>query len=199
MKALSSLCLILCLSLYESFRIARVCTRAIINARGMIANRNETTHHYGPRSYYSPVVKEEQQVALHSGERSEGRVELSEGIIPTGPESLARIESHSNPPLHGRESDKSQHAAAARYFKIVEALSPNDMLLKFTQTAPRHVQEAAKTAIMNILGSLPNYALDAALITTNTKLANLLYQMQMTGYMFKNAEYRMSLTRGLRG
>jgi hypothetical protein len=40
------------------------------------------------------------------------------------------------------------------------------------------------------IGSLPTYALDAVLITTNSKLANLLYQMQITGYMFKNAEYR---------
>ena len=28
---------------------------------------------------------------------------------------------------------------------------------------------------------MPNYALDAALVTTNAKLANLLYQMQITG------------------
>lgn len=73
------------------------------------------------------------------------------------------------------------------------------MLLKFAQSAPRNVQEAAKSTIVTILGSLPNYALDAALITTSSKLANLLYQMQMTGYMFKNAEYRMSLTKSLKG
>lgn len=88
---------------------------------------------------------------------------------------------------------------AAKYFKMVESLAPNEMLTKFATTAPKPVQEAAKSTIMNLLGNLPNYALDAALITTNTKLANLLYQMQMTGYMFKNAEYRMSLTRVLKG
>jgi hypothetical protein len=73
------------------------------------------------------------------------------------------------------------------------------MLQKFAETAPRNVQEATKTTIVNILGSLPNYALDTALLTTSSKLANLLYQMQITGYMFKNAEYRMSLTRSLKG
>lgn len=73
------------------------------------------------------------------------------------------------------------------------------MIAKFAQSAPKHVQEAAKSTIMTIFGSLPSYALDAALITTNTKLANLLFQMQITGYMFKNAEYRMSLTKSLRG
>ena len=86
-----------------------------------------------------------------------------------------------------------------KYFKIIENLAPNEMLLKFGKSSPRNVQEAAKSTIMNIIGSLPNYALDAALVTTNTKLANLLYQMQLTGYMFKNAEYRMSLTKMLKG
>lgn len=88
---------------------------------------------------------------------------------------------------------------AKRYFELVEKLSPNEMLQKFAETAPRNVQEATKSTIVNILGSLPNYALDAALITTSSKLANLLFQMQLTGYMFKNAEYRMSLTRSLKG
>lgn len=71
--------------------------------------------------------------------------------------------------------------------------------MKFAKSAPSNVQEATKSTIMNLLGSLPNYALDAALVTTNLKLANLLYQMQITGYMFKNAEYRMSLTKSLKG
>jgi len=90
-------------------------------------------------------------------------------------------------------------AAALRYFQIVDKLAPNEMLQKFATQAPQNVQEAAKSTIMSILGQLPNYALDASLITTSTKLANLIYQMQMTGYMLKNAEYRMSLTRSLKG
>ena len=71
--------------------------------------------------------------------------------------------------------------SVTKYFRIVEALTPNEMLQKFSKTAPKNVQEAAKSTVLNLLGSLPNYALDAALITTSTKLANLLYQMQMTG------------------
>ncbi len=86
-----------------------------------------------------------------------------------------------------------------RYFQMVEKLAPNEIMAKFSKTAPSNIQEAAKSTIMNILGSLPQYALDASLITTNTKLANLMFQMQITGYMFKNAEYRMSFTRSLKG
>jgi hypothetical protein len=88
---------------------------------------------------------------------------------------------------------------AVKYFQIVEKLAPNEMLQKFATSAPQNVQAAAKSTVLSILGSLPNYALDAAVITTSSKLANLLYQMQMTGYMFKNAEYRMSLARSLKG
>lgn len=90
-------------------------------------------------------------------------------------------------------------ASAARYFNIVEKISPNDMIQKFAATAPANVQAACKSTVVNILGSLPNYALDAALITSSTKLSNLLHQMQITGYMFKNAEYQMSFIRSLKG
>ena len=94
---------------------------------------------------------------------------------------------------------RSRDPKAIKYFEIVEQLAPNEMLQKFATTAPQHVQAAAKSTILSILGSLPSYALDANVITTSSKLANLLYQMQMTGYMFKNAEYRMSLARSLKG
>jgi len=95
--------------------------------------------------------------------------------------------------------DRPKDAENNKYFRMIEKLAPNEMLSKFSQTAPQNVQEAAKSTIMNILGSLPQYALDASLFTTSTKLANLMFQMQITGYMFKNAEYRMSLTRSLKG
>ncbi len=119
----------------------------------------------------------------------------SRGIIPTG-SFLVDNNENSNKIV---KNDKIRSPNAQKYFNIVDKLTPNDMIAKFATTAPKNVQEAAKSTVMTILGSLPNYALDAALITTSTKLANLLYQMQMTGYMFKNAEYRMTLTRSLKG
>lgn len=165
------------------------------------SRKNETaaTPNYAPRSFFSPNFKEEDTMASIRAENWVQDSTFSEGIIPTGAESLARIEHKVNQNVNVKILEASQNAEAAKYFKMVESLAPNDLLMKFAKTAPKNVQEAAKSTIMNILGSLPNYALDAALITTNTKLANLLYQMQMTGYMFKNAEYRMSLTRGLKG
>lgn len=93
-----------------------------------------------------------------------------------------------------------QHSPNAdRYCKALDTIAPHDLIGKFVQTAPKNVQEATKSIIVNLLGSLPAYTLDAALMTTNMKLASLLFQMQITGYMFKNAEYRMSLTQSLKG
>lgn len=61
------------------------------------------------------------------------------------------------------------------------------------------MQEATKSTIVNLIGNFPNYSLDAALVTTSVKLASLLYQMQITGYLFKSAEYLMSTTKTLKG
>ena len=117
---------------------------------------------------------------------------ISKGFIPSGPLDLTTVDKQ-------QKTVRTRDPKAIKYFEIVEQLAPNEMLQKFATTAPQHVQAAAKSTILSILGSLPSYALDANVITTSSKLANLLYQMQMTGYMFKNAEYRMSLARSLKG
>lgn len=126
--------------------------------------------------------------------------ENSKGIIPIG-----GIENQSSQKDKGKYSafdkgvQRQRSRETLRYFNLIDKLTPNDMIQKFSQSASKQVQEAVKSTIMSLFGSMPNYILDAALVTTNTKLANLLFQMQMTGYMFKNAEYRMSLTRSLKG
>lgn len=134
-----------------------------------------------------PTSSELWKQALESGN--------SKGVIPTGPNDLAKLERE----FELNRIGPPRSATTMRYFQIVEKLAPNEMLQKFALQAPANVQEAAKSTVMSILGQLPNYALDASLITTSTKLANLIYQMQMTGYMLKSAEYRMSLTRSLKG
>lgn len=103
------------------------------------------------------------------------------------------VDSSQKAPISPYERDQN------RYYKLVADLAPHDMLLKFSQSAPRNVQEAVKSTIVSILGSMPSFALDAVMITTNSKLASLMFQMQITGYMYKNAEYRMSMTRSLKG
>ena len=60
------------------------------------------------------------------------------------------------------------------------------------------VQEAVRTTVLGLLGSLPRHAFETTAIATGDALANLMFQLQMTGYMFKNAEYRLSLQSSMR-
>jgi hypothetical protein len=83
------------------------------------------------------------------------------------------------------------------YYKVVAALSPGEIIGRFAATAPPRVQDAVKQTIMGLLGNAGSFALETATVTTSEKLANLMFQLQMTGYMFKNAEYRLSLSRSL--
>lgn len=115
--------------------------------------------------------------------------------IPTRPEDLLQ----ESAPRKLTYSNSKLTSSDNKFFKVVEKLAPNELLMKFSNTAPKPVQEAVKGTIANLLGSIPQYSLDMALVTTSSKLASLMFQMQMTGYMFKNAEYRMSFTRSLKG
>eukprot|EP01033_Poteriospumella_lacustris_P018866 gene18867-13604_t len=125
--------------------------------------------------------------------------ERDHSFIPIGPLEGTEIDY----PLSLRDGsevkERQRSPNADRYFKALDSIAPHDLIGKFVQTAPKNVQEATKGIIVNLLGSLPAYTLDAALMATNMKLASLLFQMQITGYMFKNAEYRMSLTQSLKG
>jgi Protein of unknown function (DUF760) len=73
-----------------------------------------------------------------------------------------------------------------------------DIFLHLSVLSVCRVQEAVKTTVLGLLGSLPRQAFETATLTTGDALANLMFQLQMTGYMFKNAEYRMSLQNSLR-
>jgi hypothetical protein len=83
------------------------------------------------------------------------------------------------------------------YMAVVSKLSPSELISKFTGTAHPRVQAAVKTTILGLIGGLPKLAFDTTTITTGQRLASLMFQLQMTGYMFKNADYRLSLAQSL--
>mmetsp|Transcript_12461 Transcript_12461/g.19206 ORF Transcript_12461/g.19206 Transcript_12461/m.19206 type:complete len:412 (-) Transcript_12461:50-1285(-) len=83
------------------------------------------------------------------------------------------------------------------YMKVVSDLTPSDLISKFTTSADPRVQNAVRSTILGLIGSLPKMAFDTTTITTGQRLASLMFQLQMTGYLFKNAEYRLSLTQSL--
>ena len=83
------------------------------------------------------------------------------------------------------------------YMDVVSRLSPSELISKFTASANPRVQEAVRSTILGLIGSLPKMAFETTTITTGQRLASLMFQLQMTGYMFKNAEYRLSLSQSL--
>jgi hypothetical protein len=122
----------------------------------------------------------------------------STGIIPIGPESIIAVDNEDDSmKLSTIHVEPSRNAL--RYCQSLENIPPQEIIVKFAQSAPLNVQEATKSTIVNLIGNFPNYSLDAALVTTSVKLASLLYQMQITGYLFKSAEYVMSTTKTLKG
>lgn len=84
------------------------------------------------------------------------------------------------------------------FFQIISTLTPGDMVGQFIKTASPRVQTAVKKTIMNMLGTLRSSpAFDSNVVTTQRALASMMFQMEMTGYMFRNAEYRLAIQQSL--
>uniref|UniRef100_A0A7S3C092 EF-hand domain-containing protein n=1 Tax=Haptolina ericina TaxID=156174 RepID=A0A7S3C092_9EUKA len=52
-------------------------------------------------------------------------------------------------------------------------------------------------AVVSLLGALPPFEFDSQVTTTGDKMAALMLQLQMTGYMLRNAEYVLTLRKVL--
>ena len=83
------------------------------------------------------------------------------------------------------------------YMQVVSKLTPSELISKFTASASPRVQDAVRTTVLGLIGSLPKMAFDTTTMTTGQRLASLMFQLQMTGYMLKNADYRLSLSQSL--
>jgi hypothetical protein len=100
----------------------------------------------------------------------------------------------------GTKGDSLTPAATEKqnpFFEYIRSLSPPETLKRFAESAPKEVQAAMKQMIVNMLGNLPPFAFAVTITTLGQRLADLLYSTAMTGYMLRNAEYRLSLTRSL--
>lgn len=71
------------------------------------------------------------------------------------------------------------------YISIVSKLTPSEMISKFTSSAHPRVQNAVRTTILGMIGGLPQLGFETSAVTSGQTLASLMFQLQMTGYMFK--------------
>lgn len=82
-------------------------------------------------------------------------------------------------------------------FQFVRQIPPPDLVKKFTESAPTVVQSAIRETLVSMLGSLPPLAFSINVSTMSSNLVQLFHSSLVTGYMFRNAAYRLELTRSL--
>ncbi|CAL9759070.1 unnamed protein product [Musa acuminata subsp. burmannicoides] len=76
--------------------------------------------------------------------------------------------------------------------EYVKNVQPEFMDL-FTKRAPQQVVDAMRQTVTNMIGTLPPQFFAITVTTVAENLAQLMYSVMMTGYMFKNAQYRLEL------
>jgi Protein of unknown function (DUF760)/EF-hand domain pair len=93
------------------------------------------------------------------------------------------------------ESGKSMDPSHSLY-RLMSSQTPSQQIASFVSTASPTVVTAMSSAISSLLGGLastPVSGFDTVVKASSEKLGSLCFQLQMTGYMFRNAEYVMAL------
>jgi len=80
-------------------------------------------------------------------------------------------------------------------FRLMSAESPNQSIGSFISKADPQVVRAMSGAVGSLLGGLssPQSGVEILVKSTADRIGALCFQLQMTGYMFRNAEYVMAL------
>ncbi|KAK2660890.1 hypothetical protein Ddye_007423 [Dipteronia dyeriana] len=127
-------------------------------------------------------------------ERSNGRL----GLKIQAYDSSFKNESFNNgsndsKPHNGNGALPSRRDILLEYVKNVQ---PEFMEL-FVKRAPQQVVDAMRQTVTNMIGTLPPQFFAVTVSTVAENLAQLMYSVMMTGYMFKNAQYRLELQQSL--
>jgi Protein of unknown function (DUF760) len=147
-------------------------------------NENESESLFRAREYFSdnslPISYEKLD------DTNKGRIENKEIPIDINSEttdSSALVAS--NLQSSSFNGEITQEMQRNPYLAVVTKLSPSEIISKFTATAHPGVQNAVRSTILGLIGGLPKMAFETTTVTTGQKLASLMFQLQMTGYMFK--------------
>jgi len=168
-----------------------------------------------PESHSSQFVEPDESDEANLNNDGEDELEIQSAADPQGgvggllgeynrnlprwdvPLGISRVTNSSHTPAQSLGQIKPI-GSGNRYFDIVAKIAPNDLSTRFMETSSKRVQDAARVTVLGLLGSLPKYSLETTVLTTGDKLASLVFQLQMTGYMLQNADYRLSLSESLR-
>lgn len=79
-------------------------------------------------------------------------------------------------------------------FRFMSSKSPDQLLSDFTSSANPELLEGMTGAVSSMVGGLASLPdVESIIKTTGDRVANLCFHWQMTGYMFRNAEYVMAI------
>ncbi|KAG2261394.1 hypothetical protein Bca52824_068473 [Brassica carinata] len=80
--------------------------------------------------------------------------------------------------------------------EYVHNVKPEFMEL-FVKRAPKHVVDAMRQTVTSMIGTLPPQFFAVTVTSVAENLAQLMMSVLMTGYMFRNAQYRLELQQSL--
>ena len=92
------------------------------------------------------------------------------------------------------ETGKSQDPSHV-LFRVLSSPTPNQLIGRFVTDANPQVVQAMSGAVQALLGGLssPQAGIETIVKASGDKIGSLCFQLQMTGYMFRNAEYVLAL------
>ncbi|EAN33375.1 hypothetical protein TpMuguga_01g00131 [Theileria parva strain Muguga] len=79
------------------------------------------------------------------------------------------------------------------YMELVRT-GPSGIIKKFLKIAPSMVKDAISLTVSTLIGSFYRYSAETTIITTTDRLAALILNLQITGYIYCNAEQRYRLS-----
>jgi len=87
------------------------------------------------------------------------------------------------------ETGKSQDPSHA-LFRLMSSQTPNQVIGKFVTSANPQTVQAMSGAVTSLLGGLssPAAGVETLVKASGEKIGSLCFQLQMTGYLFRNAE-----------
>ncbi|CAN1781889.1 hypothetical protein LINPERHAP1_LOCUS15594 [Linum perenne] len=92
-----------------------------------------------------------------------------------------------------RNEQRNRRDILLEYVKTVQP----EFLELFSKRASPQVVDAMRQTVGNMIGTLPPQFFAVTVTTVAENLAQLMYSVLMTGYMFKNAQYRLELQQSL--
>ncbi|XVE69626.1 hypothetical protein DITRI_Ditri10aG0005200 [Diplodiscus trichospermus] len=99
-------------------------------------------------------------------------------------------------PTNGSLNNQQPKTRRDILLEYVKNVQPEFMEL-FVKRAPQQVVEAMRQTVTNMMGTLPPQFFAVTVSTVAENLAQLMYSVMMTGYMFRNAQYRLELQQSL--